>query len=75
MRGSTCDQVGCTRPSKWFLGREFLRQGLDHSRGHTACDEHLAEGARITLAQLHAEGETDARLDLRPIQSIEFLTV
>jgi hypothetical protein len=66
-----CEQPDCERWARWFMGREFKTREGPHSRGHAACDLHLAEGCLITLRQLYAEGETDARLEVRPILSVE----
>jgi hypothetical protein len=68
-----CESPDCDDWAKWFMGREFDTRSGPHSRGHAACHVHLAEGCIITLKQLLAEGETDARLEVRPILSVEAL--
>jgi hypothetical protein len=67
-----CEEPDCSRRATWFVGREFDR-GIEgvRSRGHCACDRHLAECCRVTLMQLGAEQWQDARLDVRPIVSVE----
>jgi hypothetical protein len=69
-----CHAPDCALRARWFIGSEFRRGAGDFSRGHAACDKHLADGCLVTLRQLLVEGETDARLDVRPIQSVEAIT-
>jgi hypothetical protein len=69
-----CEQPDCPQLATWFVGREFERgvSGL-RSRGHCACDYHLAECCRVTLAQLRVERWEELRLDVRPVASVEEL--
>jgi hypothetical protein len=47
-----CEAPLCDGLARWFVGFRLME---DLGRGHFCCDEHIAECARVTIAQLKVE--------------------